>query len=199
MSHDVIGRRSGRLTIIDTVPKENRIGSADAKRRVQFLCQCDCGNTIIVCQSNFAGGRTKSCGCLRRLNGTDFGENSATHGLTRRNHGENAPRLYYIYAAMKQRCFNPKNANYKNYGGRGITVCNEWADNYKAFHDWAMANGYDETAARGECTLDRIDTDGNYEPGNCRWVSIGEQAKNTRNSFWYKYDHGLLTKEHYIE
>ena len=196
MSHEIIGRKNGRLTIIGILPKSERIGSVSAKKREQVLCECECGNTTVICLSNFVSGRTKSCGCLRqdaaRANGT-------THGLIRHKRGENAPKLYYVYAAMKQRCFNPQNANYKNYGGRGITVCDEWANDYKAFHDWAMANGYNENAARGECTLDRIDTDGNYEPDNCRWVSMKEQAKNTRNSFWYKYDHGLLERHSHVK
>lgn len=80
---------------------------------------------------------------------------------------------------MRQRCNDPAHKSYHNYGGRGITVCSEW-DDYAAFERWAFDNGYDPSAPYGACTLDRIDVNGNYEPGNCRWVDAKEQAKNKR-------------------
>ena len=79
---------------------------------------------------------------------------------------------------MKQRCGNPSNNNYKNYGAKGIKVCDEWKNSYNAFEEWAYANGYDDTASRGECTIDRIDVHGNYEPTNCRWVNSKKQGNN---------------------
>ena len=81
---------------------------------------------------------------------------------------------------MKERCYNENATNFRSYGGRGIAVCEEWRDSFQAFYDWAMANGYDVTAKRGDCTLDRIDVNGNYEPSNCRWVSMKIQAHNKR-------------------
>ena len=87
-------------------------------------------------------------------------------------------RLNNVWSGMKERCYNPNATNYGAYGARGITVCTEWRDSFQAFYDWAMENGYDTTAKRGECTLDRIDVNGNYEPNNCRWVSMKVQAVN---------------------
>lgn len=87
---------------------------------------------------------------------------------------------------MKQRCYNPNNPNYENYGGRGIRVCQEWLDDFMNFYNWAMASGYDYNAEFGECTLDRINVDGNYEPSNCRWADIEMQANNKRPSKYWK-------------
>ena len=81
---------------------------------------------------------------------------------------------------MKDRCYNPKATSYKHYGGRGIKVCDEWKNSFKAFYDWAYSNGYDENAPRNKCTIDRINNDGNYEPSNCRWVTQKQNCNNTR-------------------
>ena len=100
---------------------------------------------------------------------------SKTHGLRR-------TRLYGIWNGILQRCFNPNRQKYKNYGGRGITVCDEWRNSFKAFYDWAMANGY-----RDDLTIDRIDVNGNYEPSNCRWVDAKLQAYNKTTSKYITY------------
>ena len=83
---------------------------------------------------------------------------------------------------MKQRCLNPKSKAYVHYGGRGITVCDEWKDSYDAFYKWAVANGYDENASRGQCTIDRIDNDKGYSPDNCRWTTMLVQNNNQRKT-----------------
>ena len=82
---------------------------------------------------------------------------------------------------MRQRCNDPNHKSYANYGGRGIKVCDEWND-FTVFEKWAVANGYDEDAPYGECTIDRVDVDSNYQPDNCRWVDLSTQANNKRNS-----------------
>lgn len=89
-------------------------------------------------------------------------------------------RLYGVWKNMKTRCYRKNGDQYKYYGGRGITVCEEWRSSFKAFRDWAYANGYDPTAPRGKCTIDRIDNDGDYEPSNCRWVNSHIQRINQR-------------------
>lgn len=92
-------------------------------------------------------------------------------------------RLEYVWLEMRQRCKNPKHHAYKYYGGRGIKICKEW-ESYKTFRDWAAMTGYNANAKRGECTLDRIDPNGNYEPLNCRWVSMRVQQNNKRNNHY---------------
>ena len=94
-------------------------------------------------------------------------------------HGAWGTRLYTIYIQMKQRCYNPNRREYKNYGGRGIAVCDEWKDNFSNFADWAILNGYSD-----DLTIDRIDVNRNYEPSNCRWATIKQQQRNTtRNRY----------------
>ena len=87
-------------------------------------------------------------------------------------------RLYRVLQDMKSRCYNPKNRNFKNYGGKGIKICEQWLNNYLEFEKWAFANGYDENAERGKCTIDRIDNKKDYCPENCRWVDMKTQHRN---------------------
>lgn len=96
-------------------------------------------------------------------------------------------RLYGVWNGMKQRCGNPKSTKYSNYGGKGIAVCKEWADDFKAFEKWAFANGYDENAQKGECTIDRIDSNKNYCPENCRIALVKVQNNNTSRNMYLEY------------
>ena len=139
-----------------------------AHGRARWLAQCDCGNQIVVNGFNLVAGSTKSCGCLSR----DVKANQ------HRTHGKRNTRLYHVWSNMKYRCYNPNDKRYDRYGGRGITVCDEWRNDFQVFFDWAMANGYDENAPKGQCTIDRIDNSKGYSPDNCRWTDITTQNNN---------------------
>ena len=163
---DLVGRRFGRLTVIEDS------GRRTAKKQVIWHCVCDCGNHKYVPTTYLTTGDTSSCGCL-------FMETCRLPNTTR--HGNASPngehtRIYESWHQMKKRCNNPKDHNYKNYGGRGITVCDEW-NRYETFRDWALAHDYAD-----DLTLDRIDVNGNYEPSNCRWADAITQGNNRRTN-----------------
>lgn len=165
---DLTGQKFGRLTVIEYGGVTDHFA--------YWHCKCDCGNTIVVRGQSLWKGNTRSCGCLfRELSAQRMFNNS--HTLV---HGESQTRLYKVWVNMVSRCTNPDVPSYRYYGARGITVCDEWKNSYLAFREWAMENGYDENAPRGVCTLDRINNDGNYEPSNCRWVSMRVQSHNKR-------------------
>lgn len=162
---DIIGMKFGRLTVIklDHVKKLKR-------NFYYYLCKCDCGNDCIVLKSSLLNGLTRSCGCYNTEVRAEQCRKRAKHNLTN-------TRLHGIWDKMKGRCFCSTLPDYSRYGGRGITVCDEWKNNFEAFYDWAMANGYKE-----DLTLDRIDVNGNYEPVNCRWTNQKIQQRNRRNN-----------------
>ena len=154
------------MTVIERA--ENR------KSVVMWKCVCDCGNVCVVNAYNLTSGHSSSCGCLR----DESRHKKAIHNGCK-------DRLYHVWVTMKQRCSNPNHNSYKNYGARGISVCDEWVNDYAAFRKWAYENGYDENAQRFACTIDRIDSDGDYSPDNCRWVKdYSIQVKNRRH---YEY------------
>ena len=162
---DITGQRFGRLTVVQ------HIGSTTHGQSC-WLCQCDCGNTTIANGSILRSGQKKSCGCLVKEHYTKIGK--------ARKKGHRDSRLFSVWRSMKQRCLNPKSKAYVHYGGRGITVCDEWKNSYDVFYEWAIANGYDESAPRGQCTIDRIDNDKGYSPNNCRWTTMLAQNNNQR-------------------
>ena len=103
-------------------------------------------------------------------------------------HNDTKTRLFKIWSGMKERCYRTNHKHYKNYGGRGIEICTEWKDDYLTFKQWALCNGYKE-----KLTLDRINVNGNYEPQNCRWITVKEQMNNKRNNHIIKIEGEMLT------
>ena len=163
---DLVGEKFGLLTVVSRA-ENNKWNKA------RWNCVCECGNTTTVLSNYLRLGETKSCGCSTKL---FVSESNTKHGHAKRHQKE---RLFNVWITMRSRCNNKHDHTYKYYGGRGIKVCQEWSD-YQVFRSWALANGYDDGAPRGQCTIDRIDVNGNYEPSNCRWVDMVEQRKNQR-------------------
>lgn len=155
---DLKGKRFDKLLVVAFV----EIGKTGNAR---WDCVCDCGRHTIVYGSSLKKNIPHSCPHCKNVS---FWEKKETHR-------ESKTRLYNIYYNMRKRCENENAVNYENYGGRGITVCDLWRNSYEAFSDWAHRNGYTD-----KLTLDRIDSNGNYSPDNCRWVTYKEQGLNTR-------------------
>lgn len=171
---DLTGKRFGRLVVLEQA--EYHIDKKGRKIRM-WKCKCDCGNETIVRHGGLQRGTTTSCGCFHK---EIVGSLNRTHGLS-----ANCGRLYPLWKSIKYRCYNKNSKSYSQYGGRGIAMCDEWKNDFLAFHDWAIANGYkEEKTDKGLniLTIDRIDVNGNYEPSNCRFVTNDVQAKNKRNT-----------------
>lgn len=157
---DIKGEKYNRWTVLSLDRIENK--------KAFWLCQCECGTKKVVSSSSLRCGSSKSCGCLHNDN------------VVRKINGLSKTKLYTNYANIKQRCYNPKFPLYKNYGARGIIMCEEWLNDFMNFYNWAIQNGYKEGL-----TIDRIDVSGNYEPNNCRWIPMKEQYHNRTDNIYY--------------
>ena len=149
---DEAGKRYSKLTVVSFAGVIGRYAT--------FLCRCDCGNETIVRGSDLRTGNTKSCGKCKK----------ERHGMSR-------SRLYNIWIHIKMRTQNPSTTFFEDYGGRGISVCEEWANSFSSFSDWAKSSGYSD-----DLTIERIDVNGNYCPDNCKWIPIKDQANNRRTT-----------------
>lgn len=157
---DITGQRFGRLVALKVAGK-NKYG------RYLWLCKCDCGNEKIAAGNDLRRGATKSCGCFQK-------ESRITSNI---KHGLYYTRLHRIWTIMKARCYNKNNNRFHCYGARGISVCREWKDDFTAFYDWAISNGYEDSL-----TIDRIDVNKGYFPENCRWTTNLQQSRNRRTN-----------------
>lgn len=171
---NLIGRRFAMLEVVSY--------AGFAGRSHRWNVKCDCGGASVVAGSAFTSGNTKSCGCQKGAGGR---KSLTTHGLT-------ATRAHGIWKAAKSRCFNPNASNYRHYGGRGITMCDRWRESFQAFYD-----------EMGECppglSLERIDANGDYGPGNCRWATQAEQVRNTGRNRLIEHEGKMLVAKDYCE
>ena len=184
--NDLVGIKFGMLTVVE------RAGSTKHGKAV-YVVKCDCGNVKTVIGGDLVSGKTISCGCFHSKQLSDFHKGivcnkpSSDSGI--QEHKERAKyfhdygyksRIHAVWHGIKNRCENKNDKRYKDYGGRGIKMCKEWSLDFTEFARWAYENGYDKDAKFGECTIDRIDVNGDYEPSNCRFESISEQNRNKR-------------------
>lgn len=165
---DLSGMKFDKLTVISRIENPYS-GSTSAI----WLCKCDCGNYTKRDSHSLTYKEKNSCGC-------DQSYRHKTHGMT-------DTRIYNIWRGMKNRCYCKSNIKYKNYGGRGIKVCDSWLCDFQSFYSWSISNGYSDNL-----TIDRIDTNGDYTPDNCRWITAKAQNYNKRNN--RKYEHNGINK-----
>lgn len=170
---DLTNKKIGRWKVL----KE---GTRDKNNHLRWLCKCECGVIKEVAGSSLRQGKSNSCGCLK----------SNLQSERNFKHGESDTRLYKIWGGIKSRVLNENDTSFEYYGGRGITICDEWIE-FIPFRDWSLTNGYND-----ELSIDRIDVDGNYEPSNCRWISMEKQMSNmtTNNLITYNGKTKTLTE-----
>lgn len=164
---DMSGAKINMLTVL--------YRAESVRGRTMWHCKCDCGKELDIWAPHLKKGQY-SCGCAK--------SKIISQKMTK--HGGTDTKLFRLWIHMKERCSNPNHKSYKDYGGRGISVCPEWKD-FPTFRDWAISKNYEEDSDFMKCTLDRIDVDGDYSPDNCRFVSMKEQCNNRRNNHWLIY------------
>lgn len=171
--NDLTGRKFGRLKVIEFLERK--------KGHTFWKCECSCGNTTITTTNSLIANETRSCGCLMRE-----GNN--------KKHMHSNTRLYHIWRNMKQRCYYPQSPSYKNYGEKGIAICEKWLNDFESFFEWSMKNGYKE-----DLTIDRINNDKGYSPRNCRWVTRKQQNYNTSRNRYISFEGETLALGQWAE
>jgi hypothetical protein len=164
--NELLNKKFNRLTILEFL-------GSNKKGQVFCKCRCDCGCIIPVNVAHLKNGNTKSCGCYKREITVERNKKDA--------HPHRKTRLYRIWKRMHQRCYEMQCDDYKDYGAKGVVICNEWHEYYN-FHNWAISHGYADNL-----TIDRIEVTGIYQPSNCRWATILEQARNKRNNHFITF------------
>ena len=172
----MIGEIFGNLKVLSIVGKDN-------KNRKRVECECVCGVIKSYDYYKVRTGHTKSCGCKR----------NEYIAIARTTHNGRFTTLYKKWCSMKRRCLNSNEKCFKNYGGRGIKICNEWLQ-FENFENWAKNNGYKE-----ELTLERINVDEGYNPNNCKWITSKEQARNKQNTVYLIYKNEVLPMQEIAE
>ena len=173
--NDLTGKRFGRLVALSPYRKDGIF---------YWKCKCDCGKYHDVLAGHLTSGKILSCGCLR----------SDVSSVNTRTHGISKTRIYKIWKGMKYRCYAPQSPVFKDYGGRGIKVCDAWLNNPEAFYNWSVSHGY-----KDGLTVDRINVDGDYSPENCRWTDYKTQANNTRRNVLVEYNGEMRTMKQWSE
>lgn len=168
-SAEWIGKKFERLTVISFEHAK------PPYRGWLWVCECECGNIKTLIPNDIKQGKVRSCGCLHN--------EMSTERATKFKHlTKNNKRLYSIYNGVKKRCYNKAESRYKDYGARGIKMCEEWLVSFDNFVEWSLSNGYSN-----EMTLERVDVNGDYSPYNCKWITLEEQAFNKRDTKWVTY------------
>lgn len=165
VAENLVGMKFNMLTVVER-------STGPTPRKAFWLCRCDCGNYKTFVAQQLKENKAYSCGCV------NFYE----------KHGMHDTRIYKIWNSLLGRCYTISSGGYKNYGGRGISVCDEWRNDFMTFHNWAMGSGYNDTL-----TIERIDVNGNYEPNNCKWITIKQQSRNKRTSAKTEYNGEMLS------
>lgn len=173
---DLTGKEFGRLTVMH---RANNRGKA-----TMWHCKCQCGNEVDIAAASLKNGTSQSCGCLQK---EIVSGNNKTHGMSN-------SKFYHIWSGMKARCYNQNAGQYKDYGGRGIKMCDEWRNNFMAFYRWAITHGYSDGLS-----IDRIDVNKDYSPENCRWATDYVQSNNRRNNIVLEYNGESHTMSQWAE
>lgn len=180
---DLTGQRFGRIVVLEDTH------TRDKYRNEIWKCKCDCGKIIFKSSDLLRSKNSNSCGCLaNELTRIRNKQMFTTHGYG------NEDRLHRIWIGIKTRCYNKNDPGYKNYGSRGIVMCDEWKNDFMNFRNWATTHGYNDNLS-----IDRVNNDGNYEPSNCRWATLEQQGNNKRNNHLIEYNGEIHTLQEWCE